>query len=260
VGKDAGGNVVAIAPVWSVVAGGGAITGTGFFTAGTAPGTFINTVQANSGGISGFATVVVVVPLVDLGAAATHGVLGASTVTCIDLASINAEVGVWPGTAITGFPPCAATALHAGDPYAQSAQNTLVTAFTQLDAMPCGTILNDLGGQTLQPGVYCAAAAQTLAGEVFLDALGDPNAFFVIKAGSTLTTTTSQVTLLNGAQAKNVYWLVGSSATFNGGSAVKGNIIVFTSITIGNNVTVLGRALALNGAVTLGISDVITLP
>jgi hypothetical protein len=203
------------------------------------------------------------VPLVDLGDAATHGILGATTVTCVDLGTINGDVGVAPGTAITGFPPCVLTGvLHPGDAYALSAHASLATAYNQLDLMTCGVPLTtDLGGQTLQAGVYCAGAAQALTGEVILDALGDPNAFFVIKAGTTLTTAAaSQVTLRNGAQAKNVYWLVGSSATLGAGTAMKGDIIVLTSITIGSNVTLLGRALAVNAAVTLGTSDIITLP
>jgi hypothetical protein len=95
---------------------------------------------------------------------------------------------------------------------------------------------------------------------MFLDALGDANATFVIKAASTLTTASAQVTLLNSAQAKNVYWLVGSSATLGVGSAMKGNIIAFTSISLVDNATLLGRALARNGAVTLGTSNVIVLP
>ena len=127
--------------------------------------------------------------------------------------------------------------------------------------MPCGTSLStDLGGQTLAPGVYCALAAQGLTGEMFLDAQGDPNAIFVIQVGTALTTATAQVTLLNGAQAKNVYWQVGSSATLGVGSAMKGNILAYASITIVDNSTLLGRALAENAAVTLGTSNIITLP
>ena len=264
VGKDAGGNVVAITPTWTVVAGGGTITGGGAFTAGLVDGTFANTVQATSGSISGNATVVISAPppLVDLGAAATHGVLGGSTVTCVASGTVNADVSVWPGTAITGFPPCVLTGTkHAGDAYAQTAQAALSPAYAQLAAMACGTTLSaDLGGQTLLPGVYCAAASQALTGEVILDAQGNPNASFVIKAGTTLTTAGAQVTLHNGAQAKNVYWLVGTSATIGVGSAMQGDIIALTSITLNDAATIVGRALASNGAVTLGTGNVITLP
>jgi len=175
---------------------------------------------------------------------------------------VNADVSVWPSTAITGFPPCTLTgAKHAGDAYAQAAQAALSTAYAQLAAMPCGTTLSaDLGGQTLVPGVYCAGSSQALTGEVILDAQGNPNASFVIKAGTTLITASAQITLLNGAQAKNIYWLVGSSATIGTGSAMKGDIIALTSITLNDAASIIGRALAMNGAVTLGTGNVITLP
>ena len=264
-GQDADGNIVSILPTWSVVAGGGVISNTGLFTAGSVAGTFTQTVRAISAGVSGFASVVVTpgtAALVDLGAAATHGILGGSTVTCVDLGTINADVSVWPGSAITGFPMCVITGLrHAADAYGQTAQGALTTAYDQLNAMPCGAILStDLGGQTLQPGVHCSLSSQGLTGEMFFDALGDPNASFVIKAASTLTTASARITLLNGAQARNIYWLVGSSATLGVGSAMKGNIIAFTSITLVDNTTLLGRALARNGAVSLGTNNTIILP
>jgi hypothetical protein len=249
------------------VASGGSISTGGLFTAGTTAGTFTNTVEATIGSVSGFATVVVTVvaspqPTISLGAAASHSLLAGSTFTCVDLGIIDAHASVWPGSAITGFPPCVITgAVHAADAFAQTAQGALTIAYNQLDALPCGsTLTSDLGGQTLQPGVHCSLSSQGLTGEMFLDALGDPNAIFVIKAASTLTTATAQVTLLNGAQAANIYWLVGSSATLGTGSAMKGNIIALTSITLLDTATLSGRALARNGAVTLGTSNVITLP
>jgi hypothetical protein len=218
--------------------------------------------------VNGFATVVVESaappppPLIDLGAAETHGILAGSTVTCVALGTVEADASIFPGSAFTGFPPCTITGQqHAADAFAQTAQNDLTSAYNQLDGLPCdATITADLGGTTLQPGVYCSTSSVGLTGEMFLDALGDPNATFVIKAASTLTTASAQVTLLNGAQARNVYWLVGSSATIGIGSAMKGNIITFQSITLNNNATLLGRALARNGAVTLGSGNTITLP
>ena len=126
---------------------------------------------------------------------------------------------------------------------------------------PCGSaIAADLGGQTLTPGVYCAPTSVGLTGTVIIDALGDPNAHFVIKSTTTLTTATAQVTLLNGARARNIYWLVGSSATLGTGSALKGQLIALTSITLNDDARILGRALARNGAVTLGTGNAITLP
>jgi hypothetical protein len=265
VGRDAGGNLVALTPTWSMVAGGGAIDPDGLLTAGTVAGTFSSTVRAMSGGIIGSATLVVTdpPPLVDLAAAATYGVLGATTVTCVSGTTVNGDVGVAPGPAVANFPPCTAGALHDNDGSAQAAHASLVTAFGQLAAMPCGPVpVAELGGRTLQPGVHCAAAAMALTTEVFLDAMGDPNASFVIKAATAALTTAaaSRVTLQNGAQAKNIYWLIGSSATLGANSFMKGNMIAATDITFGAEVELVGRALARDGAVTLGTSDLVNLP
>ena len=116
----------------------------------------------------------------------------------------------------------------------------------------------DLGGLTLTPGVYENASSLGLTGTLTLDAQGDPNAVFVFQAGSTLTTAAaSEVRLVNGAQACNVFWKVGSSATLGTGTVLAGNILALTSISINDGVTLQGRALARNGAVTL-IDDTIT--
>jgi hypothetical protein len=199
-----------------------------------------------------------------LGAASTYGILAGSTVTCVTGGTINADVGVSPGGAITGFPPCTLTgARHAADAVAAAAQVDLTTAYNALVALPCppannfGTV--DQGGTTKTAGVYCSASSIGVTGVITLDGGGDPNARFVFQAGSTLTTAGS-VVLTNGTQAKNVWWQVGSSATLGTGSAWKGNIAALTSITLNDNSNMLGRALARNGAVTLGTNNFITLP
>ena len=268
VGRDGDGDIVPITPTWSVVNGGGSINNNGRFTAGNNPGDYNNTVRARADGVNGFATVVVEAasppppPLIDLGNAETHGILAGSTITCVALGTIEADASIFPGSAFSGFPPCTITGQqHAADAFAQAAQNDLTAAYNQLDLLPCGaTITSNLGGQTLQPGVYCSTSSVGLTGEMFFDALGDPNATLVIKAQSTLTTAGAQVTLLNNAQARNIYWLVESSATIGLGSAMKGNIIAFQSITLNTGATLEGRALARNGAVTLSTGNTITLP
>lgn len=263
IGRDAGNNIVPITPVWSVTAGGGTISVGGAFTAGGTDGTFTNTVRATSGATFGTATVVVgPAALIPLGAAATHGILAGSAITCVTLGTINADASVYPGSAFSGFPPCTITGQqHAADAYALAAQNDLTTAYIQIDNLPCGTTLvADLGGQTLQPGVYCSLSSQGLTGQMFFDALGDPNASFIIKAASTITTAGAVITLLNGAQSKNIYWQSGSSVTLGVGSAMKGNIIALSTITLVDNATLIGRALARNGAVSLGNNNTITLP
>jgi hypothetical protein len=274
VGRDAGGNVVAITPVWSVTNGGGTINAsTGLFTAGGTTGTFSNTVRATSGTLFGTATVNVTAgppppppsgsQLVDLNSAAPFGILAGSTVTCVTGGTVNADIGISPGDAITGFGPCTFSgALHAGDAVAAQAQLDLTAAYNTLANLPCGTVVGtaNIGGTTRAPGVYCSASSMLVNGDLTLDALGDPNATFVFQAGSTLTTS-GNVVLINGAQARNVFFQVGSSATLGVGPSIwQGNILAFTSITLNDDVTLNGRALARNGAVTLGNRNTITLP
>jgi hypothetical protein len=263
-GRDGTGAVVPTPGLtWSVVASGGSINSAGLFTAGGSTGTFTNTVQATSGSTSGNATVNVTGAAASgppLGAADTHGILAGSAITCASApGTINADVSVWPGSAITGFPPCVITgARHAADAFAQTAQGDLTTAYNALAAMPCGTTITaDLGGTTLAEGVYCSTSSVGVTGTVTLT--GNANSVFVIKAASTLITAGS-VIMAGGAQAKNVYWLVGSSATLGNNSAWQGNVVAFTTITLNNNVTLVGRALARNGGVSLGTNDVIILP
>jgi hypothetical protein len=267
-GQDATGAVVAISPAatWSVVAGGGTINATtGLFTAGTTLGTFPNTVRATSGGISGFATAIVETPPgPSLATANAYGILAGSTVTCVTGGTINAAVGVSPGSTTTGFPPCVITgATNLANPAAAQAQLDLTTAFNALVAEPCGTTVTpaDLGGRTLAPGVYCVASSMAVTGTVTLDGQGNSNARFVFQMGSTLTTGTgANIALIGGAQAKNVWWQVGSSATLGTGTTFRGNILALTTITLVDNATMLGRALARNGAVSLGTNNTITLP
>jgi hypothetical protein len=265
-GKDAGGNVVQFTPVWSVVNGGGTITSTGLFTSGAVSGTFSNTIRATSGNVFGSATMQVVAEppsSVSLGAAAANGVMAGTTVTCVTGGIINADVTISPGTALTGFGPCVIMGVqHLGDPVAAQGQIDLTTAYNTLAGLPCppaNVIVADLGGTTKPAGVYCNASSIGVTGTVTLDGGGDVNATFVFQAGSTLTTAGS-VVLINGAQAKNVYWQVGSSATLGTASHWQGNILALASISMVDNATLLGRALARNGAVTMGTNNVITQP
>jgi hypothetical protein len=273
VGRDAAGNVVPITPVWSVTNGGGTInSGSGLFTAGGTAGSFPNTVRATSGSIFGTATVNVTTtppppppaPIVNLGAAAPFGILAGTTVTCVTGGIVNADIGVSPGSTVTGFGPCVATgAMHLADPTAAQAQSDLTSAYNTLMGLPCppanvvGTV--NIGNTTKATGVYCSASSMLVNGDLTLDGGGDVNSTFVFQAGSTLTTA-GNVILINGAQARNVYFVVGSSATLGVGSAWQGNIIALSSITLNDNVTLTGRALARNAAVTLGNNNVITLP
>jgi len=268
-GQDVTGATVTIPPplLWANLnATAGTInSSSGLFTAGATPGTYPNTIRARSGSISGFATAIVgatAAPV--LGSAVTYGILAGSTVTCVTGGTINADVGVSPGSTTTGFPPCVITgSTNLANAASAQAQLDLTTAYNYLAGRPCGTVVTpaDLGGRTLAPGIYCTASSMAVTGTVTLDGQGNANAVWVFQMGSTLTTGTSaNIALIGGAQAKNVWWQVGSSATLGTGTTFRGNILALTSITLVDNATMLGRALARNGAVSLGTNNTITLP
>jgi len=197
-----------------------------------------------------------------LGSAQSFAVLGASTVTSTGLSTITGDLGVSPGTAVTGFPPGTMTGTrHAGDAVALQAQSDVTTAYNACAGAVCTTTLTgqDLGGHTLKPGVYCFAASAPLNGVLTLDALGDTNGVFIFQIGSTLLAAiNSSVKLINGAQDANVFWQVGSSATLAAGVDFKGNIIALASITLSKGTKVSGRALARTAAVTMDTSSVST--
>lgn len=196
----------------------------------------------------------------DLGTAQTYAVLGGSTVTNTGASVLNGDLGVWPGTAITGFPPGIVNGtIHAGDAAAQQAQSDLVIAYDDLAGQACDTNLTgqDLGGLILTSGVYCFSTSAQLTGTLQLDAQGDLNAVFIFQIGSTLTTATdSSVLVINAAQDCNVFWQVGSSATLGTGTTLLGSILALTDITLTTSASVSGRVLARNGAVTLDTNSV----
>jgi hypothetical protein len=195
---------------------------------------------------------------VTLGAADAFAVLGGTTVTNTGLSIVTGDLGVWAGTAITGFPPGIVNGtVDDSDAVAMQAQSDLTTAYNFTVAQACGTGNNltgqNLGGLTLTPGVYCFASSAQLTGTVTFDAQGNPNAVFLIQIGSTLTTAAgSSVVFMDGGQGNEVFWQVGSSATLGTTTAFAGNILALTSITLNTGANVqCGSAFALNGAVTM---------
>jgi hypothetical protein len=191
---------------------------------------------------------------IGLGTAATYSVLGGQTVTNTGPSVLEDNVGVSPGTAITGFPPGISNgATHAGDAHAAGAQADLTIAYNDAAGRaPTAPIAGDLGGLTFTTGVYNASSTIGLTGTLTLDAQGDPNAVFIFQVGSALTTATaSNINMINSAQACNVYWQIGSSATLGTTSTFKGTILALTSISVTTGTTVEGRALARNASVTL---------
>jgi hypothetical protein len=196
-----------------------------------------------------------------LNSAANFAVLAGSTVTNTGSTEITGgNVGVSPGTAITGFPPgtiAAPFTLDLGTAPAVQAQSDLTTAYNAAAALaPTETLTGqDLGGMTLDPGVYFFFSSAQLTGTLTLNDEGNPNAQFVFQIGSTLITATdSSVTTINGGSTPGVtvFWQVGSSATLGTGTAFEGNILALASITLNTGATILdGSALARTGAVTL---------
>ena len=202
-----------------------------------------------------------------LGAASTFAVLGGSTVTNTGPTEITGDVGVSPGTAITGFPPGIVTEgeIHAGDTAASAAHADAEIAYLFLEGMasiPANNLTGtDLGGLTLEPAVYKFNSSAQLTGDLVLDAGGNPNALFVFQIGSTLTTATgATVTVINGGSSfdtSRVLWQVGSSATLGVNTQFTGVVIALASVTVVSGSSIDGAALAINGAVTLDTNVIV---
>ncbi len=192
-----------------------------------------------------------------LGTSASYAVLGASTVTNTGTSILSGNLGVSPGTAITGFPPglvINGTTYYGAGP-AAAAQADASTGYTYLAGLaPTNTLTGqDLGGLVLTPGVYFYASSAQLTGALTLDFEGLNNADIVFQIGSTLTTASdSSVQIIHMGMDDNVYYQVGSSATLGTGTVFEGDIIAYASITLNTDVDIAcGSAIALTGAVTL---------
>ena len=193
-----------------------------------------------------------------LGNVLSFAVIGAEAVTSSGATILNGDLGISPGnlSSITGFPPGIVNGTtYAADAVAGQAQVDATTIFTSLGIQPCDADLTgqDLGGMTLTPGVYCFDTSAGLTGTLTLDAQGDPYAVWVFKMGSTLDAANgSSVTYINSPQQIcNVFWQVGSSATIGTTSSFFGNIFASESVSMNTGANLLGRAVALNAAVTL---------
>jgi hypothetical protein len=205
-------------------------------------------------------------PVVNLGTAANFGILASSTVTNTGATVITGEnLGLSPGTSVTGFPPgiiVAPNGQNVTDATAAQAGLDAATAYNYIAGLQNAAVLpSELSGLTFTPGLYKNASSVSLtSGNVTLDAQGNSNAVFIFQIGAGLTTFgNTKILLINGAQAKNIFWQVGSSATLGVNSTFQGTLIALSSVTLNTGVNLTGRALALNAAVTLD-TDIVTAP
>jgi len=198
-----------------------------------------------------------------LGSAQGFAVLGGSTVTNTGTTVVTGNLGVSPGSSVTGFPPgIVIGTIHVADAVAQQAQADALTAYNDLAGAACDFDLTgqDLGGLTLVPGVYCFSSSAQLTGALTLDAQGSDSAEFIFKIATTLTGASgASVTVIDGGTDCGVFWQIGSSATIGSGATFVGNVLASASITLTTGAILSGRALALNGAVTLD-TNLVTIP
>ena len=194
----------------------------------------------------------------NLGTALNFTALAGSTVTNTGPSVITGNLGLDPGSAVTGFPPGTVTGVtHISDAVALQAKNDLTTAYTDAANAPVTTDMTglDLGGENLTPGVYKFNSSAQLTGTLTLSG----NGVYIFQVGSALTTASNSVVqTVNGAQACSVYWQIGSSATLGSASHFQGTLMALTSITMVTGANIIsGRAMARNGALTLDDNDIV---
>src|SRR5687767_11121874 len=196
-------------------------------------------------------------PPVAPGATSTFAVLSGSTITSTGATVVTGDLGLSPGSSVGGFPPGILNGtLRINDVVVNQAKLDLTAAYNDAAGRTCTdmvTLSGNIGGLTLTPGLYKSTSSLSISsGDLTFDALGNPNAVFIIQIASTLTTTSGRKVILSGgAQSSNIFWQVGSSATFGTTSVFKGTVMAMQSITLNTGAKLDGKALARTGGVTM---------
>jgi hypothetical protein len=202
-------------------------------------------------------------PTVSMAGAADLAILAGSAISNTGATTITGDMGLSPGTSIGGFPPGILIGTqHINDAIANQAKLDLTAAYNDAagrTATDIVTISGNIGGLTLTPGLYKSTSSLSISsGDLTFDAKGNPNAVFIIQIASTLTTTSGRkVILAGGALASNIFWQVGSSATFGTTSVFKGTVMAMQSITFNTGATIDGRALARTGAIVMAGNTIV---
>jgi hypothetical protein len=191
-----------------------------------------------------------------LGVAGDFAVLAGATVTNTGATSVTGDLGVSPGSSVTGFPPgILVGTLHVTDGTAAAGVFDLTVAYNDAAGRTlCPvSVAGNIGGQTLAPGLYKSTGSlEVSSGNLTLDAQGDENAIFIFQIASTFDMSSGlQMTLIGNAKASNIFWQVGSSATFNTNCHAEGTFMADQSISFSTGATLNGRALARIAAVNL---------
>jgi hypothetical protein len=200
---------------------------------------------------------------VALGSTSTLAVLAGASVTSTGATVVTGDMGLSPGSSIGGFPPGILNGVqHINDDISTQAKLDLTAAYNDLagrTSTDIVTLSGNIGGLTLTPGLYKSTSSLAISsGDLTFDAKGNADAVFIIQIATTLTTTSGRKVILSGgALASNIFWQVGSSATFGTTSVFKGTVIAMQSITLNTGATIDGRVLARTGSITLAGNTIV---